>query len=255
MEQIYSICKSFIDPIFIIFILLFISFIICLRSNKRKGGVLFLLLTIVLLYGFSIEPVSSYLSYQLEKKYITTRPIEEKTTLDVVVVLGGGIYDIHALGKTFPSDAAIGRLVHALRMYHEYHAKYLVCSGKGNSKISEAELMAQMAEAFGMPKARIRIEAKSENTYQHAVEFNKIFIDKNIRIGLVTSAYHMKRSEKEFRKYFKNVLPLPAGYLYHSPAGAGTSVVRYIPQSQWLLNNTLVFREYVGQLWYGIKDF
>lgn len=253
MEQLYNICKSFVDPIFIIFILLLISFIICLASSRKKGGVLLLLLTIVLLYGFSIEPVSNYLSYKLEKDYIAVRPTEEKTTLDVVVVLAGGSYAIHALGKTFPCDATTGRLTHAVRMYQEHNAKYLVCSGKGNGKISEAELMAQMAEAFGIPKARIRIESKSANTYEHAAEFNKMFIDKDIKIGLVTSAYHMKRSEKVFRKYFRNVLPLSSSYLYQSPVG--TSAVRYIPQSQWLSNNTVVFKEYVGQLWYSIKDF
>lgn len=64
--------------------------------------------------------------------------------------------------------------------------------------------------------------------------------------------YHMKRSETEFRKFFNNVIPLPSNYLYASPVG--TPAVRYIPQSQWLYNNQLVFREYVGQLWYGIKD-
>jgi uncharacterized SAM-binding protein YcdF (DUF218 family) len=79
-----------------------------------------------------------------------------------------------------------------------------------------------------------------------------MFVNKDMKIGLVTSAYHMKRSEKEFRKFFKNVLPLPASYLYASPAG--TPAVGYIPQSQWLYNNTLVLHEYVGKLWYSIKD-
>ena len=251
MDQIYDVFKSFIDPIFVIFVLLLISFLICLMTGKKKGVVLFLFLTIVLLYGFSIEPVSNYLSYKLEKDYITTRPVEEKITLDVIAALSGGNYDIQPLNKTFPGKATTVRLVHAVRMYKEYNAKYLVCSGKGNSKISDAALMAQMAEAFGVPKARIRIEAKSINTYEHAVEFNKMFVDKDLKIGLVTSAYHMKRSETEFRKFFRNVLPLPASYLYASPQG--TPAVRYIPQSQWLFNNTLVFREYVGRLWYSIK--
>jgi len=68
---------------------------------------------------------------------------------------------------------------------------------------------------------------------------------------LVTSASHMKRSERQFRKYFNNVLALPAGYLYASPAG--TAAVRYIPRSRWLYNNALVFHEFVGQMWYSIK--
>jgi uncharacterized SAM-binding protein YcdF (DUF218 family) len=252
MEQIYDVLKSFVDPIFIIFILLFISFLICLISGKKKRDNLLLFFTIVLLYGASIGPVSNYLNYQLEKDYINRPSVKDKIKLDVVVVLGGGTYDINALNNTFPSDTTIVRLVHAVEMYKKYGAKYLVCSGKGDSKISEAELMAQMAEEFGVPGDKIRIEAKSKNTYDQALEFNKMFFNKDIKIGLVTSAFHMKRSEKEFRKYFSDVLPLPAGYLYASPAG--TPAVRYIPQSQWLYNNTVILHEYVGQLWYSIKD-
>ena len=252
MAQIYDIFKSFIDPVFIVFVLLIISLFICLITGKKKGGALFLFFTLVLLYGFSIAPVSNYLSYQLEKDYIQTRPVEEKQALDVIVALAGGNYEIQALNRVFPGEASVVRLVSAVRMYHDYNAKYLVCSGKGLSKISDAELMAQMAEAFGVPRERIRIEAKSENTYEHAREFNKMFVDKDLKIGLVTSGYHMKRSENEFRKYFNHVFPLPASYLYASPSG--TPAVRYIPQSQWLLNNTLVFREIIGRLWYRIKD-
>jgi len=253
MGQIYDIFRSFVDPLFIIFVLLLVSFFICLTSGKKKGGALLLLLTIVLVYGFSIEPVSNYLAFKLEKKYIQAPPAEKNAPLDVIVVLGGGIYDIHALSQTFPGEVTTVRLVHAIRMYHAHNAKFLVCSGKGDAKITEAEQMAQMAEILGVPRERIRAEGRSRNTYEHAIEFNKMFIDKDLSIGLVTSAYHLKRSEKEFRKYFKKVLPLPAGFLYRSPAGA--SAVRYIPQSQSLMNNSQVIHEYVGQLWYSIKDF
>jgi uncharacterized SAM-binding protein YcdF (DUF218 family) len=252
MEQTYDIFKSFVDPIFIIFILLLICFLICLISGKKKDGALLLFLTIVLLYGASIWPVSNYLSYKLEKDYIQRRPVEAKMSLDVVVALSGGGYEINALNKSFPGEATTVRLVHAVQMYKTYDAKYLVCSGRGHGKISDAELMAQMAEAFGVPKDKIRIDAKSNNTYEHARELNKMFVNKEIKIGLVTSAYHMQRSEKVFQKFFRNILPLPACYLYASPAGS--PAVQYIPQSHWLLNNTLIFREYVGQIWYSIKD-
>jgi uncharacterized SAM-binding protein YcdF (DUF218 family) len=102
-----------------------------------------------------------------------------------------------------------------------------------------------------VPRDKIRVEAKSENTYQNAVEFNKMFGNKNIKIGLVTSAFHMKRSEREFKKYFNNVLPLPAHYLYSSPKG--NVVIRYIPQSEELYKTSIAIREIVGQLWYRLK--
>ncbi len=252
MEQVYDIFKSFVDPVFIIFILLLVTFFIYWVSSKKKIDMLPLLFVIVLFYGFSIYPVSNYLSYQLEKEYITGAPVKAKMTPDVIVVLSGGASDINALAKTFPGETTTVRLVHAVQMFKKYDARYLVCSGKSNSKVADARVMAHMAEELGVPKDKIRIEPASRNTYEHAVQFNKIFAGKDVTIGLVTSASHMKRSEKEFRKYFRNVLPLPTGYLYASPAG--TAAVRYIPQSRWLYNNALVFHEFVGNVWYRIKD-
>ncbi len=252
MEQIYDVLKSFIDPIFIIFILLLISFFIWLISVKKKSDTLLLFFAIVLLYGAGIFPVSNYLSYHLEKDYINGSSVKDKINPDVIVVLSGGANDINALNNTFPGDQTTVRLVHAVQMYKKYNAKYLVCSGTSEGKISDAHLMAQMAAELGVPKDKIRIETNSKNTYEHVLEFKKMFAGKDIKIGLVTSGYHMKRSEKQFRQYFSNVLPLPAGYLYASPSG--TAAVRYMPQSRWFYNNTLVLREYVGQLWYGIKN-
>ena len=252
MSVMYDMLKCFVDPVFIIFVLLIISLMMSSFFGKKKGGGLFLFFIIVLLYGFSIQPVSGYLSYQLEKSYIKNLHVGERMPLDVIAVLSGTNYDIQTLADTFPGETTTVRLVHAVRMYKECGAKYLVCSGKGDSRVSGAELMAQMAESFGVPGHRIRLEAKSRNTHEHAVELSKMFPDKNVRLGLVTSAWHMKRSEAEFRKYFKNVQPMPAGFLYASPTGA--AAVRFIPQSQWLSNNTLVMREYVGRLWYKIKN-
>jgi len=252
MEQVYDIFKSFVDPVFIIFVLLLISFIASWVSNKKKGGALFLLFVLILFYGSSISAVSNYFSYQLEKKYIKAAPAQDGANLDVVVVLSGGAHDIKAANATFSGEATMARLAHAVRVYKHYNAKYLVCSGTGKTKVPDAELMAQMAQDFGVPKERIRIEAKSENTYEHALEFNRMFVDKDMKVGLVTSAFHMKRSEREFKKYFSNVFPMPSHYLFASPSG--TAAVRFIPQSQPLANNALILREYVGAFWYRIKD-
>jgi len=250
MEHVYDVLKSFVDPVFIIFVLLLVSFLIWLISVKKKSNTLFLFFVIVLLYGFSIFPVSNYLSYQLEKDYIN-RPDKDKINLDVIVVLSGGCYDINILAKTFPGETTTVRLVHAVQMYKKYNPKFLVCSGTSEGKIPDARLMAKMAEELGVSKDKIRIESKSKNTYEHAMEFNKMFANKDMKIGLVTSASHMKRSERQFRKYFNNVLALPTGYLYSS--AAGTPAVRYIPQSHWLYKNSLVLHEFVGHIWYNVK--
>ena len=144
---------------------------------------------IVLLYGFSIQPVSGYLSYQLEKNYIKNLHVDEKANVDVIAVLSGTNYDIQSVADTFPGETTTVRLVHAVRMYKQSRAKYLVCSGRDQSRVSGAELMAQMAESLGVPGHKIRLEAKSRNTYEHAVELSKMFPDKDVRLGLVTPSY------------------------------------------------------------------
>jgi uncharacterized SAM-binding protein YcdF (DUF218 family) len=79
-----------------------------------------------------------------------------------------------------------------------------------------------------------------------------MFANKNISIGLVTSASHLKRTEKEFKKYFNNVVPLPANYYYES--SAENIFVKYAPQTSSLYKTSLALKEIVGQLWYSVKS-
>ncbi len=250
MENVYLMFKSFADPVFIIFILLLAVLILCFRGSKKKISILILGLAILLLYGASIAPVANYLAYSLEKDYLRLpTPAEKK--IDVIVVLGGGVQDINILNSTFPSESTAARLLHGVEIFNKYGAKYFICAGKGAAKMSEAEVMGQMALRLGVPREKILIDARSNNTWEHAVELNKMFTNKNINIGIVTSGYHMKRSEKEFRKYFKNVVPLPASYSYSSPSGK--NVLKYIPQTAVLNATATSLRELIGSIWYQIK--
>jgi uncharacterized SAM-binding protein YcdF (DUF218 family) len=251
MENVYIIFKRFLDPIFIIFILVFISFILCLINSKKKNGAFLLFLSIIIIYGAGIAPVANYLCYRLEKDYIIS-PAENKN-IDVIVVLGNGSQEISSLNKSFLTQTGYVRLLQSVLFFNKMSAKYLVCSGKGYGKLSEAELMARLAEKLGVPKDKIRMEANANNTWESAVELNKMFANKNINIGLVTSAFHMQRSEREFRKYFNNVVPLPSDYLYSSPTDVDV-VTRYIPSTAEVGKTSVALREMIGQLWYRLKD-
>jgi uncharacterized SAM-binding protein YcdF (DUF218 family) len=250
MESFYLIFKSFADPVFIIFILLIAALILCFIGSKNKNGILILGLAIILLYGASISPVPNYLAHSLEKDYLRAPAI--KKAVDVIVVLGGGVHYIHTLNNTFPSESTAARLLYAIEIYNKYGAKYFICAGKGSGKTSEGEVMAQMALALGVPKEKIRIDAKSNNTWEHALELKKMLANKNLYVGIVTSGYHMKRSEKEFKKYFSNVVPLPASYSYSSSTGG--NVLNYIPQTASLNATATTLREFIGSVWYEIKD-
>jgi uncharacterized SAM-binding protein YcdF (DUF218 family) len=250
LEQIYALFKGFIDPVFIVFILLLVALFACWSASKKKTGVLILLLAIILFYGASIFPTANYLCYHLEKDYIKS-PVNTDKNIDAFVVLGGGPTDIIALNNTFLSEITASRLLYAVEQYHKKGATYFVCSGKGQGRIPEAEIMARLAVILGVPKEKIRIEANSNTTWEQALEVKKIFTNKNIAVGLVTSASHMKRAENEFRKYFLSVMPLPSNYLYSSPDKY--VLVRYLPQAASLHKTGSVLKEKAGQIWYLIK--
>ena len=250
MEEVYTVFKSFLDPVFVVVVLLLIAFFVCIAASKKKTGALILLLSIILLYGVSIFPTANYLFYYLEKDYINNATAGDKN-IDAIVVLGYAVKDINALKNTFPMERTSARVLHAVEVYNKNGAKYFVCSGKGIGKSSEAAVMARLAQNLGVPGEKIKLEDKSANTWQNAAELSKMFLNKNISIGLVTSAYHMKRSEREFKKYFNSVLPLPANYFYSSRAE--NSVVKYIPQSEELYKTSVALREIAAQLWYSIK--
>lgn len=251
MEDLYTVCKGFIDPVFIIFILLVAALILCFTGSKKKNGILILVLglAVLLLYGLSIAPVANYLAYSLEKKYFHVPSI--KKPFDAIIVLGGGAHDIRALNNTFASETTAARLLHGVDVFNQYGANYFICAGKGDNRISEGKMMAQMALTLKVPGEKILIDAKSNNTWEHASELHKKFTNKNINIGIVTSAYHMKRAEKEFKKYFSNVVPLPTAYSYSSLGEK--KLLKYIPQTAALSTTETMLKEIAGSIWYEIK--
>ncbi|MEN6374701.1 MAG: YdcF family protein [Smithella sp.] len=252
MDNFYTICKAFTDPVFIIFVLLIVALIFCFADRRKNNNttMLFLGLALLFLYGLSIAPVANYLAYCLEKDYF--HPPVVKKPIEIIIVLGGGVNDINTLNNSFVSEASAARLLHGVEMFNKYGAAHLVCAGKGSAKMAEGEVMARVALKMGVPKEKVRIDAQSNNTWEHAVELNKMFADKNIGVGIVTSGYHMKRSEREFKKYFNNVVPLPASYSYAS--SPQMNVLKYVPQTAQLYKTAMMLRELIGSLWYKIKS-
>src|SRR4030042_5146599 len=112
MEYIYTISKGFIDPVFIVFVLLLTAVFACWRASKKKTGALVLLLTIILFYGASIFPTANHLCYFLEKDYINNLTTPDNN-IDVIVVLGNSVKNINTLNNTFPAERTAARILYA----------------------------------------------------------------------------------------------------------------------------------------------
>jgi uncharacterized SAM-binding protein YcdF (DUF218 family) len=251
MGEVWTVLKGLIDPFFILFVVLVASSVIVLRNIRKKSDALILLFCIILAYGAGIAPVANYLCYVLERDYIIDSPSGYQGDLDAIVVLGNGTKEIKSLRETFSMDMGSLRILHAVTVYRRTGAGYFVCSGKGKGQLTEAQVLARAAESLGIPPEKIRLEQKSHNTAENAAGINQLFGNRKINIGLVTSAFHMRRSEREFRKYFDHVVPLPAHFLYASPSG--NIVMRYLPQSAELYKTSIAVKEIIAQWWYHWK--
>lgn len=253
MTTLYALLKSLLDPVVFVLIMIIVGFLVSFRTGrtgKKQSIRIIILAAFSFLYLASISPVPNALSYILEREYLLGHG-DNMGKLNIIVVLGGGVSENKYTGTKLPSKQTASRLLYAVQVFRDSGAKYLVCAGKGTGRISEAEVMGNAAERLGIPPTSIKIDPDSENTWEHAENLNEMLHDKSIRIGLVTSAYHMKRSEREFRKYFSYVIPLPSDYLYSS---SSLSIITFLPRSGNLHKFSIALREMIGIAWYRIKE-
>jgi uncharacterized SAM-binding protein YcdF (DUF218 family) len=201
---------SFLLPpgIYIILLLLFG----CMMHKKNKLYGKILIAFTLLFYLLSTELVGELIIKSLEQRY---QPPNHPNG-DVIVMLGGGATsdtpDINGLGQLSGSSA--NRLLTAVRLYKAIDAPIIVSGGKVFSDSgNEAEIAKRQLLSLGVPANEILIENKSLNTAQNA-QYTKKLLDQFHfhKPILVTSAFHMYRSVKNFAKVGVTVEPYPTDY-------------------------------------------
>lgn len=249
-----TLLKSIPTPIIWILVLLTASIILLRSASRRrhlKVGWYLLLAGTCILYLFSLYPVSNTLVYSLESQY-KSPSIKDLSTVDMVVILGGGIYPSDALRKSpEASGATYSRLFNGVEIFKQSGAKLLVLSGGGEQENeSEAEVMKKLAMALGVKEDKIITETKSNNTAEQAIEIAKLFPPaEKMRFGIVTSAMHMPRAVESFGEKFQeeNIVPIPVGYI-SSPKEY--SMNSFIPAADAFLASTDAIHEEIGMIWY-----
>lgn len=116
---------------------------------------------------------------------------------DAIVVVSGG--DTNA------------RTDEGITLFQNGWANSIVFSGAAQDKSgpSNAAAMRTRAIEAGVPESSIYVEEQSATTEQNAANTKTIFADNNFnKIILVTSGYHQRRSELEFKKESPHVTVL-----------------------------------------------
>lgn len=225
------------------------------KKPRYRLGRCSIFLGMCILFLFSIGPVSNLLVYSLECQY-KPPPDEVLSTLDVVVILGGGMHTSGGFRKC-PEAGGLtyARLFNGVRIFKRSGARTLVlCGGHPFHKSeSEAGIMKDLALELGLQESKIITETKSHNTAENASELAKSLTStESRRIGLVTSALHMLRSEKTFTDQFPNdtIVPIPVNYIY---SHRRPELKDFVPSTYALSTSNDVVHELIGLIWYCLR--
>lgn len=222
-----------------------------IRKECRMLGGLLLAAGFVLLYMACINPVSDRLLEPLERLYLPLKSADAKQHPDAIVVMGGGARDLSWLGLApAPSEVSLERVVEGVRLFRMFHIPLVFIGGNGDPAkegVSEAGAMAQVALDLGVPKRNMIIIDKGRDTLESALEV-KSGIKVN-RIILVTSAYHMMRASRVFKKNGFDVMPAPCGFRSEQRK---ISFFSFIPRAESLSSSHIACAEYLSLAWYTI---
>lgn len=234
-------------------VLLLISFDCKKGSVARRVAVGLGAFAFVWLLVFSL-PITVYLTgVPLEKPYPIARA-EEAPQADAIVVLGGGMAS--NTNTLIYAEMAQGadRVWQAARLFHAGKAPLVVASG-----CYELDSTKPLLLDFGIPEAAIIIENDSLNTEENAIFTERVLrerlgAERPIRVLLVTSAWHMRRSEFMFRKYAPSleIIPCPGDYEATCCIDRPLEAKSFIPSAGALHANTDYLKEHLGYWGYRL---
>lgn len=215
----------------------------------------------LLAFGFvqililSLPIVSTWLLNGLEQQYPPQDHLWEKTIVpQAIVVLGAGSNrDVPEYGGSSTSLAGIERVRYAAVLQRKTGLPILVTGGKPLSNApSEAELMRDVLQnEFQVP---VRwLESESHTTWQNAQFTDQILSEAGIQSAwIVTQAWHMPRSLYAFQG--RKVTYLPASTSFGIGIPWQDYYMNFIPQPTALLRSLVALHEWIGLVWYRLRN-
>ncbi len=256
MEEIGFLIKKivslFVDP-FEWGLLLFLGGIVILLLKKnRRIGLIFISIGILILLVFSMEVTSSNLLRILEQQagFVQEPSTLEKQGVKFIVVLGASLVEDGNSPSQAWGETGILRVMEGIRLAKGIANSKLVLSGGAiPGRHSNETTMSLLPEEMGIPRESLILKTNALDTDDEAKAFSSLV--GTAPFGLVTSALHMPRSIKLFRKYGASPIACPCDFksLQIQPGYS-----KYIPGARSLSDSHCAIHEYFGIWWIELKD-
>lgn len=241
-----------LTPIVWIFLLLLWGMLT--KNSIRKKRLLWA--SVIVFYFFSNAFIADEFVRFYEERNQTYSELTE--TYDVAIVLGG-FSDYDAEQKLIQFHFSTDRLMAGIKLYKTGIAKkIMISSGSGeilNPDAKEAIFIEDYLLKIGIPANDIIIESESKNTHENAVESAKI-LNENYTNGnflLVTSAIHMPRAKRCFKKAGLTITP----FSVDQQAGPRKYLLDhlFVPNVKSLVRWQQLIKEWVGYVSYKLTGY
>jgi uncharacterized SAM-binding protein YcdF (DUF218 family) len=188
------------------------------RRSPRLGRQLSLC-ALLLLALTGVKTLPDLLVGRLESQYAEMAPEADLSRFAGVIVLGGALEPgrlsqfhqqplLNASGERMTMAVALWRRNPDLRLVFTGGEGELFGSGP-----SEAERAQRFFDSMGVPAKALTLESRSQNTYENAVfTAQSPGLDPHLPWLLMTSAWHMPRSQATFQKAGWNTTPYPVDF-------------------------------------------
>ncbi|MBX2962694.1 MAG: YdcF family protein [Cyclobacteriaceae bacterium] len=149
------------------------------------------------------------------------------------------------------------RVVHTVDLYKRgIISRILIAGGSGRLVTEgrrEADDIFKALVLMGVDSVDLEIENESRNTYESAVNVEKMIGKEAGELLLITSAYHMRRSRACFHKAGLTVDVFSTDF--HTHPRMFTPDVLFIPKVDALLNWQRLIKEWVGIMAYKLAGY
>ncbi|OGL70715.1 hypothetical protein A3B32_00290 [Candidatus Uhrbacteria bacterium RIFCSPLOWO2_01_FULL_53_9] len=238
-------------------VVLLLLVVVGVWHRSRAWAWRILLLAVVVLYVFSIEPVAYALTQSLQGLYASSTAIETASEEpDAIVVLAGG--SSSAFGVQELSGASWRRLWRGYERYRFFEGRVPVMySGGSGDPFVEHSLEANIAkgylESMGVLPHDAAVEDQSRTTFESARALNEQFFsadkDAHRTIELVTSATHMRRAQATFEAVGFDVRAVLADF---QTAPLKLDLFSFVPTHASLFTSVTALHEWLGIAYYSL---
>jgi uncharacterized SAM-binding protein YcdF (DUF218 family) len=253
--DLYHVVAQLLEPYTLLVISSLAACVVVWRTPKwrdRTGLVATLCLSFLLVLS---TPAVKHLALgSLEWWY--TSAVVTPSAGDTIVVLGGShVLEDDAGERIRLGDTTLARCTYALQLYRRAGRCQIVLSG-GKVDRSEpgpalADVMRDYLLDCGVAAEDLAIENNSSTTYENALFTSELLSQQpGQRVFLVTSASHMWRGQRCFRRQGLEVIPAPCEFHAQHLKRSITSVM---PSSGGMQGVNDAAHEWLGLAWYWLR--